>query len=231
MDVLLPKVYLNDASGNYPQHVGKPKISYSQYQSWISTEYRPDYIRSYFLDGPRTTNIYAEFGSACGTYLESLEVDEAWLTENDVEVLNKVPRPENAIYEGEIVIDRGHYVIQGFIDIEYIGMNGKLNIQDFKTGNADTKAKYYGGDDYQQTTLYCFAREVEGYEIDQSGVVLLGRKGNNVNGNNLRLSGVIKKIPTPYSKERAMRALAHIDVAVFEISNAFKLFEKLNNLI
>lgn len=225
--ILLPKVYLNDASGNYAMHVGKPKISYSQYTSWKDPLYKYDYIRQYFMGEKSEAGIYALFGSACGQYLETEIVDEEWLSEDDVKVLKQLERPENAVYEGEIVIDRGSYVIQGFIDQEFL-VDGKLYIIDLKTGNASTKVKFYGSQEYQQTTLYAFARKTEGFEIGYSGVKLLGRKGNGAQYGALRLSGTIDPIATPYSDERARKALAHIDATVHEISDAYKLFKKLN---
>ena len=225
--LVLPKVYMNDASGNYPQHVGKPKISYSQFSSWKEDAYREDYIRQYFMGGPYTSNQFAEFGSCCGEYLEKLAVNTDWLSDNDVEILKQLERPENAIYEGEIVIDMGTFVIQGFIDQEWECDKG-LNIKDLKTGNADKKVEYYGGDDYQQTTIYSYAREQEGFTINSSSVTLLGRKGNGFANHPLRLSGEIIEIPTPYSKERAEIALQRIREVAHEISEAYQLYLKTN---
>ena len=223
----LPKIYKNDASGNYPQHVGKCKLSYSQYNSWKDPLYNLDYIRQYFMGEVQEAGIYAKFGSACGEYLEDESIDEAWLSEDDVMTLRKLERPAGSIYEGEIVIDRGWYVIQGFIDQEYM-VDDKLFIKDLKTGNINTKVSFYGSDKYQQTTLYAYAREQEGFNIGYSGVMLLGRKGNGEQWGPLRLSGDIKHIETPYSKERAKMALAHIDVAAIEIANAYAVYKKLN---
>ncbi len=226
MEIELPKIY-DDPFGNYPQHVNKPKISYSQYTSWKDPLYKNDYILQYFLGIRSESGIYAQFGSACGQYLEDESIDTAWLSDDDVKVLQKIERPEGAKYEGEIVIDRGAYVIQGFIDQEFM-VGDKLTINDLKTGNADTKVKFYGSQEYQQTTLYAYARKQEGFDIGYSGVILLGRKGNGGQYGALRLSGVIEKIPTPYSDERARKALANIDVAVHEIAEAYKVFKKLN---
>ena len=223
----LPKTY-DDPFGNYPQHVGKPKISYSQYTSWTDPLYKNDYIRSYFMGEKQEPGIYAKFGSACGKYLETEEVDETWLSEDDVMILRKLSRPLDAKYEGEIVIDRGWYVIQGFIDQEY-KVDGKLYIKDLKTGNIKTKVPFYSSDKYQQTTIYTYGRLQENFDIEYSGVILLGRKGDGDRWGNLRLSGEIKEIPTPYSNERAKKALINIDVAAIEISNAYELFLKLNN--
>ena len=47
-ELLLPKRY-EDRSGKYPQHEGKPKLSYSQWGSWKSKQYKSEYIKKYFL--------------------------------------------------------------------------------------------------------------------------------------------------------------------------------------
>lgn len=222
---MLPRVYTS-SDGKYAQHNGKPKLSYSQYTSWKDPLYKYQYIRQYFMGIEEEPGIYAKFGSACGQYLEDLTVDGYWLTPDDLKVLDTIYRPDNAKYEGEIVIDRGWYVIQGFIDQEYETEAG-LIVNDFKTGN-EKKVSFYGGPEYQQTTLYSFAREQEGYEIAYSGVQLLCRKGDGNRYGRLRLEGGIKKIPTPYSAARATAALSDIDKVAKEISEYFKLFKKLN---
>lgn len=227
--MVLPKVY--EVNENTPEkykvHEGKPKISYSQYTSFIEPLYFPDYIQQYFYGIKKDAGIFAEFGSACGQFMEDLSIDKNWLSDFDVEVLSSIERPDNAVYEGEIVIDRGSYVIQGFIDQEFEVAPGKLNIIDFKTGNVDKKVAFYGGDEYQQTTLYAYQREVEGWEINWSGVKLIGRKGNGREGHPLRLSGVVETIPTPYSKERAEMALKKIDVVANTISELYQVYLKM----
>lgn len=225
--IKLPKNYHNDRSGNFPQHVGKPKISYSQYTSWKDPLYKAGYIRQYFFGIPSESGIYAEFGSAVGEYMETLEVNTKWLTEDDVKVLGRIERPANAIYEGEIVIDReAGYVIQGFIDQEFLTEDGNLTIQDFKTGNTTTKKSFYAGPDYQQTTVYSYAREQQGFNIGYSGVLLIGRKGRGTVNDRLRLSGDLIPIPTPYSKLRAESALASIDKVAKEISDMYEIYLK-----
>lgn len=226
-EIILPKIYHNDSSGRYPDQVGKPKISYSQYTSWKDEKYKGEYIRHYFFLGPRTTNVYAEYGSSCGQYFEDQSINKNWLSDEDVEVLKKLHRPNNAKYEVEIVIDMGEYCIQGFIDQEY--EEDGLIVKDLKSGNVNTKVKFYGGKDYQQTTLYSHARALEGEEIKYSGVILLGRKGDGGRWGKLRLSGDIIDIPTPYSKERAEKALKDITKEVHAISDLYKTYLKIIN--
>jgi hypothetical protein len=218
----LPKVYENEG-GKYPQHVGKPKLSYSAYGSFTEESYRGEFFANYFLGIRGEGNIFTEYGSKCGEFLEKLETSD--LSEFDISVLSQITRPQNARYEVEVVVDRGSYVIQGFIDQEYQGENG-LIIQDLKTGAIDKKAKDYGGDDYQQTTLYAYQRALEGETIAYSGVMLLDRKGNGQEKYPLRLTGEIAYIPTPYSKERAENFLTKFDKIAKEIEAYHKVYKK-----
>jgi hypothetical protein len=218
----LPKVYENEG-GNYPQHVNKPKLSYSAYNSFCEEAYKGEFFANYFLGIRSEGNIFTEYGSKCGAYLEKLEKSD--LSEFDISVLEKLERPENARYEVEVVIDRGSYVIQGFIDQEFMVPDG-LVIKDLKTGAIDKKAKDYASGDYQQTTLYAYQRESEGENVAYSGVMLLDRKGNGQEKYPLRLTGEIADIPTPYSKDRAEEFLKKFDKVAKQIEEYHKVYKK-----
>src|SRR5690606_37152870 len=136
-------------------------------------------------------------------------------------------------YEVEIVIDMlpitgVDFVIQGFIDRE-TELEGGLEIIDMKTGNHTDKLTYYASEDYQQTTLYSYARNKEGKHIYYSGVILFERKGNGMEKYPLKLSGKIKHIPTPYSEERALKSLKKISDTAVEISKYYKIYKDFFN--
>jgi len=224
-EIVLPKIY-NDPFGNYPQHKNKPKVSYSQLNSFKDAMYKGSYFGQYFLGVPDEGNIFSDFGKKCGEYWE--KEDESDLNKEDIDILKaNLDRPEGARYEVEIVVDRGFYVIQGFIDFELEVKPKILHIVDMKTGNHKDKPAFYASDAYQQTTLYSYQRELEGNTIEYSGVKLLERKGNGAEKYPLKLSGKIKEIPTPYSKERAEKFLSEVDKTVMEISKYYKVYKKL----
>ena len=220
----LPKVYENEG-GKYPQHVGKPKLSYSAYNSFNEEAYKGEFFANYFLGKRGEGNIFTEFGGKCGTLFET-DTETSDLSEFDVSVIKGLERPANSLYEVEIVVDRGSYVIQGFIDREYLDTEGNLVIDDLKTGAIDKKAKDYASQDYQQTTLYSFQRELEGEHIAYSGVILLDRKGNGQEKYPLRLTGEIARIPTPYSKKRAETFLKSFDKTAKKIEEYHKVYKK-----
>lgn len=219
----LPKVYENE-SGKYPQHVNKPKLSYSAYNSFCEEAYKGEFFSNYFLGIRSEGNIFTEYGSKCGKLFET-GTDTSDLSEFDVSVIQGMGRPDNGLYEVEIVVDRGNYVIQGYIDREY-SIDGTLVIEDLKTGSIEKKSKDYASQEYQQTTLYAYQRELEGQQIGYSGVVLLDRKGNGQEKYPLKLTGEIAHIPTPYSKERAEEFLKKFDKVAMQIEEYHKVYKK-----
>ena len=220
----LPKVYENEG-GKYPQHVGKPKLSYSAYNSFNEEAYKGEFFANYFLGIRGDGNIFTDFGGKCGVLFET-DTETSDLSDFDVSVIRDIERPANALYEVEIVVDRGTYVIQGFIDREYLDVEGNLVIDDLKTGAIKTKKAFYGGDEYQQTTLYAYQREAEGEHIAYSGVILLDRKGNGQEKYPLRLTGEIEHIPTPFSKKRAEVFLKSFDKTAKKIEEYHKVYKK-----
>lgn len=222
LNKILPRVYENE-QGNYPEHKGKPKLSYSAYNSFIEEGYRGEMFANYFLGLPNDGNIFTSYGSMCGQYFE--DKTNTGLTDFDCSVIDSIERPENARYESEIVVDRGWYVIQGFSDREYFHQDG-LVIEDLKTGAISSKASYYGSDQYQQTTLYAYQRDVEGHNIINSRVILLDRKGNGQEKYPLRLTGDVKYIDTPYSIERAEQFLKKFDLVAEQIAEYYLTYNK-----
>jgi hypothetical protein len=228
-ELVLPRIYDNP-HGNYPQHLNKPKLSYSQHSSWTDPKYNPQYRSQYFGGVRDGGNPFSQFGGECGEWLETSGKDSGpMLSERDVEILTSVERHPDAKYEVEIVVDRGSYCIQGFIDYEVL-LKGGLDIKDYKTGSIAKKEEFYGSDEYQQTTLYAYQREAEGEQINYSGVTLLDRKGNTFQNIPLALTGEVMEIATPYSKERAEIFLKKMDKVALEISNSYKLFLELSKI-
>ena len=231
----LPSVYEN-RSGNpeLEQFIGRTKLSYSAYNSFKEPAYKGEFFGVYFLGAPRTGTIFTDYGSAVGMYQETGESQE-YLSHEDKRILDeKIGRPEGAIYEKELVIDRGSYVIQCFVDRIIEEVDG-LEVIDFKTGDISKKRADYESEDYQQTTLYSYGLEQLGYTIKYSGVKLANRKGNTLNPDAfskngdplwLRLTGEVLDIPTPYSKERAEKFLDGFDKTAKEIEEYFKLYKK-----
>lgn len=234
--LLLPRTF-EDRNGKYPKHKGKPKLSYSQHTSWKDPEYNADYIVQYFSGIVLPDGIWALFGGEVGTYIEykanDLEMPVfTMLSADDANFLDTLDYPQNCTYEDEICVDMGDFVIEGYTDrTELVDKKDKkVGIRDYKTGNLDKKTEFYESDEYAQTTLYCDQKVQEGFEIEYSEVVLLGRKGNNMTTKNgfqrIRLSGDLTKIDTPYSKERADKIKEDMKKSAQDISKLYKTYLK-----
>lgn len=229
--IKLPKQYSTEKE-KYKHHNGKEKISYSQFTSYSDEQYRNDYYVQYFSGIDLPSGEFALYGNYCGTTIEAIATNQditAPLSVADIEILKtKIEYPENCLYEDEIVIELGdNLVCQGFTDRTWEKEPGKVEILDFKTGNAAKKKEFYESDQYGQTSIYSWQKEIEGYEILDSSVILIGRKGNSFTGKYpFYLSGEIIPIPTPYSKERAEKFLADIKKTVEEISYDYGIFLK-----
>ena len=233
INIKLPKTYLNEG-GKYPQHLGKQKISYSQLGSF--KDYKLGYLRDYILGiGTEDSGIFALYGGFCGKYFED-GTRSIYLTDSDIEIINRIPKFESSKYESEIVIDLEPFglkdsVLQGFSDHEY-EEDKKLFIDDLKTGNStNMKTKYGDMNKYFQTRLYAYQRENEGFKIGGCKVYHLGRKGNNLvigDKNVLRLSGELDIIETPYKKEDVEKYLKEDVVPTcIEISEYWKIYKNI----
>lgn len=238
----LPRKYEykeGESRPEYKKYNGWNKLSYSQVTSFLDEQYKGGYIANYFLGLKDSGNIFSDFGSKVGEWWETRDGKD--LSDSDLKILQELlPENPTAKYETEIVIDLEPFglkktCIQGFVDEEDEPEEKKLIITDCKTGNHKDKADYYASEDYQQTTLYSYCRDLEGYEILKSQVYLLERKGNTDDptayskaGNPLwlRLSGNIKIIETPYSRERAESFLKKVAKVAVEISDYYKVFNK-----
>lgn len=260
----LPRKY-KSTDKKFKKFEGKAKFSYSQYTSYKDPKYFNSYVLGYIFGIPQPSNFWAEFGTYCGTSLEyRMEIHKAkdkdketlekafkYFNEKDIETLHKANKifPPNALYEREIVLDRGSYVVQGFIDVNYDqSENVKedlyvTNIVDIKTGGKNSRDKgtsFYGSNKYGQTKLYARALEEEGENIGYCGVVFLDRifetektnPGTTSTFENpiLHLSGEILEVETPYEKESVDNLLKDMDKVAKEISSLKTTYDKLSKL-
>ena len=233
----LPSIYKeredNPVPERFKQFIGRPALSYSTYTAFKEEAYRGQWLANKFLNTPREDTIFTLFGSSVGTYQETKH-PQPYLTSFDMSVLDK-ENPANPLaeYEREVVIDRGSYIIYGFVD-RLTNLDNPIGIDlvDFKTGSITKKKADYQSEDYQQTTMYCYGLEQEGFKINSSGVILFDRLGNTLeegNKNVLRLTGNTEYIPTPYSRERAENFLKDVDKTAEKIQDYWKLYKKIFN--
>ena len=231
---MLPKIFKN-TTGNpeFNKYNGRYYISYSQLTSYLDETYWMEYYTQYFSGIKSEGNDFSEYGGIIGSTIEQIGCNQEVTTEisrEDLEIIKATFNFEgDNKYEDPCIIDFGDFILIGYADkVLYEGT--EVEVMDVKTLNLDKKADYYASKDYRQTTLYSYYFETRGYKIKDSYVFGFGRKGSSLDGQGnfkMRLSGEVKKIPTPYSKERAEEALAYVRETTKKISEDWKIYNKL----
>lgn len=238
------KKYLNLPRTKEVDGVVYPYISYSQYSSFNETsdEFRYQMILQYIfgIKIPSRFQDFADFGTAVGEYIETQGKKRSdMLSEEDCQIIDKEIKDfsKDSEYERQVWIDRGTYFILGFTDrFDPLGISDdgpECNVEDFKTGNIAKKKSFYASGKYGQTTLYGYAEEEKGIKVNESFVTMFDRKGNPMSDTNpteLHLTGVIEKIPTPYSTERAETLLKDIDQTAIRLASLKTTHDKLKEL-
>ncbi len=203
-------------------HLGKPYISNSTVESWY--EYREDFIKEKLCGISTPRKIYAEFGSWVGTAIEKGFFEETADFGGQSNLPLDKERVDGAEYEKMILIDRGDYVILGFID-RFLKLScGGVEIKDYKTGGKSKEEKYLS-QDYIQVILYAHALELAGEKIKNTNISFIRRDGYH-----RKLPLLISKeqfvIPLEYNQERVKFALDKVDKAVKEITEFKNVFDK-----
>jgi hypothetical protein len=199
-------------------HLNKPYISYSSVSSWC--DYKNEFIKQKFAGIKLPDGIYGKFGTWCGHMLEHgcppKENPDGFTGEENFDYSKRTPTSE---YEKMILIDRGDYVIIGFIDQWDNGI-----LKDQKSGGKGKEAQYQSVE-YIQAVLYAYAMELQGQEIKKVAVDFLRREKSHINPP-LHLSKEQFEIPLEYSPERVKFALNKVDKAVKEISDLYSTYLK-----
>lgn len=206
-------------------------LSYSQATKW--GEKQRDYIRQYFF-GERDENPqlqkYGDFGHKVGEAYENNDFSK-W-SKKEAAFLKKQPYYDE--FEKEIKLRMDGYYILGYID-----SNTKLSaegyykkILDYKTGIISKVTSKYESDDYKQLDLYAAAlRQEVGRLPDEAIVVIIGRDGNAFQGEELTLSMESEIVVRDISDEKCDSVLEHFDKIANDISDYYKVYEKLNTII
>lgn len=237
-ELILPRTF-ECKTGKYKNYNGRPKLSYSQYKSWKSN-YRNDYIKQYFCGLELPDSIWARTGNDTGEYIEwrgngmiDPRPKSIILKQNSFDNIDNaelIDYPENCVYEDQIVVDCGDFVVEGYTDrTRYFPENNSVHIRDYKTGNISKKADYYASEEYQQLQLYGFGKQQENYNVEQIEVVMLHRKGNGSEKSPIHLTGETLLIPLEYSKDKALSLLDDMSKVAKEISDVYKTYLKYFN--
>ena len=232
--LILPRKF-EDRTGEYPQHVGKNKLSYSQYTSWNDPNYKFEYIKQYFAGIELKSGIFADVGSDAGEHIEwigrgrpSTKPKLRILNQSDLEIIERVVDfPSNCIYEDLVVVDCGDFVVEGYTDRTEHKSENVCFIRDYKTGGIKKKASFYASEDYGQTQLYGLGKNQKGLLVEGTEVFLLDRAGNGSAKSPIRLTGETLIINIPYSRDKAEKLVENMRKTAYDISDYFKTYQKI----
>lgn len=202
--------------------LGRYYISYSTMESWF--EYREDFIKEKLVGLPQPHGIYKEFGSYLGSAYETGVFPENKYGFVGQENINfEELRHPDAEYEKLIIIDRGEYIVIGFID-KFVRFDDGVWVNDMKTLGKGKEEKYKG-ENYTQVILYSHALEENGEKIKRTDILAVRREGSHINPP-LKISKENFYIPLEYNKKRVDFALKKVDKAVKEISEIKSVYDK-----
>lgn len=221
--IILPR---KDAEGNY-------YISYSQYSSWKSLEGfntgfhgNVEYMLSYFFGQRFEDAGWALFGEQVEGYITERKYGE-FFTEREKEIMERVKPLGIYQHEVKFFILPNVYIL-GYID----DMREDFSkIRDYKTASKSSKARYYSTE-YKQLDIYAmYVQKITG-KLPEAEVCIIERKGNvfgKVNARNLLSVGdFVDYVPRTISEERCQEVKAELIKTISDISDAYKLYLKLN---
>lgn len=205
-------------------HLGKPYISYSTVESW--NEYREDFIKEKLVKLPQPFGIYKEFGTYLGTAYENGNFNHdnphGFVGQENLD-LSKY-RSDYAEYEKLIIIDRGEYIVVGFVDKFERLKDNSVWVNDLKSGGAKKEEKY-ASEDYHQVNLYSHALEQTGEKIGRTDVLFIRRESSHYKPP-LKIGKEQFYIPIAYNAKRVKKALDKVDKTVKEITEIKNIFDK-----
>jgi len=210
---------------------GRPVTSYSQISLWndkssfnLKTEGKIEYIRKYFFGEKYEDEFgWAEFGRKVEDALEANDFSS--FTEKEIEVLKQVKT--YPVFQKEMTIDYGDFDLFGIIDNCTEDLS---EMQDFKTAS-ENSAKKYNSPDYKQLTIYTSAIYRQTKKLPKKvKVCVIERKGNPMKGEILTVGEKTWDIDKKITKTDIKKVDEYVIKTVKDISETYKVFEKLLTL-
>lgn len=212
---------------------GKPRTSYSQYNSWKSKEGfnkfkdrsikgTTEYILQYFLNyefPPSPMDVYAEFGRNAEDYICERKQGEFFI-DAEKQILETITPLGK--FQDLVSVDFGEFVLEGFLDD---ATEDRSIIRDYKTASKSSMKKYFK-DDYYQLDIYALDY-FKKYNIlpEKLEVCIIERSGSHIKPP-LTVSGV-QYHERKTSEERLIFIEQEIRKTVKEISDCYKFFKTL----
>ena len=232
--IQLPKTFkqrdIDYLKGNpdWQEHIGKPKISYSEISKMWENQYVKNPLKEYVLQhflGQESTipDVYGKFGSCVEDFI-CLGKQECELNESEKELLRQVKPYGN--YQVPFLIDFGDFVFVGKKDDQ----NDDCSIiRDYKTASENSVTQYKEGyPKYKQLHAYALERYINHESIPKLELIAIERLGNPFKSEPLKVGSNIWRYEFVPTEKELLELKENIINTVKEISDFYKVFLKLN---
>lgn len=208
-------------------------ISYSQIKMWNEEKTflknysgKEGYIRRYFFkEKEEDFTGYSQFGTEVENYI-TLRMDGDKFSNKEKQLLETI-KPLG-VFQKEFRLEYDDFYVIGYIDDLTEDFS---KIRDYKTASEKSSKKYYE-DDYHQLDLYSLGvKSITNKLPKEMEVVCIERIGNGFRGgrSSLYVGENVWYIPRKTNKKRLDSLEKNIISSVKEISEYYKVFNKLNN--
>ena len=228
-EVFLPKVY----KGDNEKYKGKPMISWSQIETWNSKsgfntgmEGFLEYMLKYFIGASFPDMGWGTFGSEVEDYICIREHAEKFNDEEKKVMDTIIPL---GVFQQEVVIDFGEFVVLGFIDDADKAFE---LIRDYKTKSESSKKDLHKPEKHQLDIYAMWVRQEFGH-IPKAEYCVIERLGGKecMSGGGRAVLTIGKQIWYEPYKEITDESLALTEAlvrrTVYEISSYYRTYTKI----
>jgi len=225
--IFLPKVY----KGGNEKFVGKPMISWSQIETWNSKsgfntglKGNQEYILKYFTGATFPDMGWGLFGTEAEGYICEREYSDKF-DENEKKILESIT--PLGIFQQEILVDFGDFVVLGFIDDAKPDFR---KIRDYKTKSESSKKDLHE-DKKHQLELYALWVQQEFGFIPEAEYCIIERLGGaecmkGAGREALKIGTKVWYEPYSITPERLEKTEALVRSTVEEISSFYRTYTK-----
>lgn len=241
MSLVLPKVFdkeLCDKLGNpeWEKHIGKPMVSWSQIEVFNDKKGfntgllgRHEYMRKYFLGEKYDDMGWGTFGTEAQEYIQEGKHSDKF-TAAEKKVLDTITPLD--IFEQPVILDFKTFIVLGFID----GLSEDWKkMRDIKTKSENSKKDLFTGKKHQLELYSLFVEQEKGF-LPECEYVIVERLGGRecMMGGGRNVLSVGERVwyePYKITKKRLAETKKLVKSTVKEISNCYKVFLKLSEVV
>ena len=221
----------------HKKHVGKPMISWSQVETWFSKRGfntgklgQHEYFLKYFFGESFPDKGWGEFGNQTEDYICEKKGSDNF-SEAEKAVLDGI-KPLG-VFQREIVIDFGEFVLLGYIDDMSKPVKKVVDtVRDYKTKSESSKKDLHKPDKLQ-LPLYVGGLQQEGITVKRAEYVVIERLGGKecMMGGGREALSIGERVWVEefhFTDDMIEEAFSKVRTAAKEISEHYEVFLEVN---